>query len=163
MADRLESSARPSRIWRIVLVVSLALNLAVVGVVGGAMLSGKFRDGPPSRFDFGLGLVSRALAEDERREIGRALRQDRSLRNHDFRGQMAAMATALRAEPFDRGVLQQLLDDQAEHLSQVQARARTAVLDKIAAMSPERRRAFADRLVEELQRNRPGRDARSGD
>ena len=33
MADLVQT--RPSRIWRIVLVVSLALNLAVAGMIGG--------------------------------------------------------------------------------------------------------------------------------
>jgi uncharacterized membrane protein len=157
-----ELATRPSRIWRIVLVVSLALNLAIVGMVGGAMVSGRFGDGPPERIDFGLGLMSRALTSEERRAIGRDLRQDGNLRDHDFRGQMAAMTAALRADPYDPVVMQSLLEDQAARLSQVQARARIAVLDRIAAMSPDRRRAFADRLEEEMQRPRQMRDTRSG-
>ena len=40
MADLVQT--RPSRIWRIVLVVSLALNLAVAGMIGGALVSGRF-------------------------------------------------------------------------------------------------------------------------
>ena len=162
MADPMKPTARPSRIWRIVLIFSLALNLAVVGIVAGAMISGRFGDGPPRRIDFGLGPVARALTSDERRDIGRDLRQDHNLRSHDFRGQMAAMTAALRADPYDPAAMQALLEDQAARLSQVQANARLAVLERIAAMSPARRSAFADRLEEELQR-RPGRDTRSSD
>lgn len=143
---------RPSRTWRIVLVVSLALNLAVVGMIGGALVSGRFGDHPPPRIDFGVGPVARALSDDERRAIGRELRADRSLRGHDFRGQMAAVAAALRADPYDPAVTQALIADQAARLSQVQARARMAVLDRIAAMSPDRRRAFADRLDRDQHR-----------
>ena len=161
MADPTLPAPRPSRIWRVVLIVSLALNLAVVGLVGGAFISGRFASGPPARVDFGLGLVSRALTGDDRREIGRALRQDRSLRDHDFRGQMAAIATALRAEPFDPALLQSLLEEQAARLSQVQASARRAVVDRITAMTPDNRRAFADRFEEELHRNRRPRNAPS--
>ncbi|MBR2655484.1 MAG: periplasmic heavy metal sensor [Loktanella sp.] len=163
MADPIETTARPSRLWRIVLVVSLALNLAVVGVVGGALVSGRFKDGPPSRIDFGLGPVARAMSPDDRREIGRALRQDRSLRSHDFSGQMAAMTAALRADPYQPAALEALLEDHATRLSQVQSRARLAVLDRIAAMSLDDRNSFADRLDAELQRERPARERRSGD
>lgn len=156
-------AVRPSRLWRVVLVVSLALNLAVAGLVGGAFVSGRFADGPPNRIDFGLGPVSRALSGDDRRAIGRALRQDSTLRGQDLRAQMTAITTALRADPFDTAVLQDLLDDQATRLSQVQASARAAVVDRISAMSAADRRAFADRLEDELQRNRRPRDAASRD
>lgn len=150
MADH--GKTRPSRLWRGVLVVSLALNLAVVGVVGGAMVAGRFGDHPSPRIDFGVGPLARALPDDERRAIGRALRQDSSLRGHDFRGQMAAVAAALRADPYDPAVTEALIAQQAERLSRVQAQARMAVLDRIAAMSPERRHAFADRLDKDLRR-----------
>lgn len=142
---------RPSRLWRVVLVVSLALNLAVAGIIGGAMVSGRFGERPSPRIDFAIGPVARALTDDERRAIGRDLRADRSLRGHDFRGQMAAVAAALRADPYDPAVTLALLEEQADRLNQVQARARMAVLDRIAAMPPERRRAFADRLEQELR------------
>ena len=161
MADPLIPQVRPSRLWRGVLVVSLALNLAVIGVVGGAFVSGRLAGAPPHRIDFGLGVVSRALTGEDRREIGRALRQDTRLRGHDFRGQMAAIAGALRADPFDAQVLQGLLDDQAAQLSHVQASARQAVVARISAMSPDDRRGFADRLEQELTRERPPRAPRS--
>ncbi len=143
---------RPSRLWRGVLVVSLALNLAVAGIIGGAMVSGRLGERASPRIDFGVGPVARALSDDERRAIGRELRADRSLRGHDFRGQMAAVAASLRADPYDPAVTLALLEEQADRLSQVQARARMAVLDRIAAMPPERRQAFADRLEQELRR-----------
>ncbi|MFN3662874.1 periplasmic heavy metal sensor [Yoonia sp.] len=163
MAEQAKTVARPSRIWRIVLVVSLALNLAVVGVIAGAVVSGRFGDGPPRRIDFGLGPVARALTSEERREIGRELRPQRgALGDHDFRAQMAAMTAALRAEPYDGAMMQALMEDQAAHLAQMQASARRAVLDMIAAMTPERRRSFADQLEQEWQR-RPARDTRSDD
>jgi uncharacterized membrane protein len=152
---------KPSKLWRGVLVVSLALNLAVIGVLGGAAVAGRFGDGPPGRIDLGLGPVARALPEDQRRAIGRALRQDRATGGMDFRGQMAAMTAALRADPYDPDVMRQLLEDQAARLSQVQARARSAMLDQIAAMPPEARQRFADRLEAEVQPRRPPR-AREG-
>lgn len=162
MADEKLSPARPSRLWRIVLMVSLALNLAVVGVVAGSLFSGKLREGPPRSFDLGLGPVSRALEPQERRNIGRSLRQDRSLRDMDLRGRVEDMVAALQAEPFDADALRRLMDEQAASMAGIQAKAQAATLEQIIAMSPERRRAFADRLIEELSRRRAPRERNSG-
>ena len=157
MAD--VSKTGPSRVWRVVLVLSLALNLAVVGMVVGAGVSGRFGDRPPRSFDFGLGPVARALEPRERRQIGLALRRDGALRDMDLRGNAAAMIAALRADPFDAGQLQDLMVAQAGQMATLQRNAQAAFLDQITAMSPDRRAAFADRLQEELSR---GRDRRSG-
>jgi len=162
MAEDKLPPARPSRLWRTVLVVSLALNLAVVGVVVGSLLSGKMRDGPPRSFDLGLGPVSRALEPQERRSIGRSLRQDGSLREFDLRGRVDGMVTALKAEPFDADALRALMDEQAAGMAGIQAKAQAATIEQIIAMTPERRRAFADQLVEELSRIRPPRGRDSG-
>ena len=162
MAEDKLPSARPSRLWRAVLVVSLALNLAVVGVVVGSLLSGKMRDGPPRSFDLGLGPVSRALEPQERRSIGRSLRQDGSLREFDLRGRVDDMVTALKAEPFDADALRALMDEQAAGMAGIQAKAQAATIEQIIAMTPERRRAFADQLGEELSQIRPLRPRNSG-
>ena len=142
-----------------VLVLSLALNLAVAGMVAGSALSGRFGDRPPRSYDFGLGPVARALDPKERREIGMALRRDGALRELDLRGNAAAMIAALRANPFDPALLQDLMAAQAGQMALLQRNAQAALVDQITLMSPERRAAFADRLVDELSR---GRDRRSG-
>jgi len=69
MADQ-----QPRKLWRIVLVTSLALNLAVVGVIGGLALRSSGDKGPPRNFDVGLGSIGRALSQEDRRAIGSALR-----------------------------------------------------------------------------------------
>lgn len=157
MVDEVKTKTGPSRLWRVVLVLSLALNLAVVGMVVGASVSGRFGDRPPRSFDFGLGPVARALEPRERRQIGLAMRRDGALRDMDLRGNAAEMIAALRAAPFDAGALQDLMAVQAERVTLLQRNAQAALLDQISAMSPERRAAFADRLQEELSR---GRDRR---
>ncbi|MDP5085133.1 MAG: periplasmic heavy metal sensor [Yoonia sp.] len=162
MADQEKQAAKPSRLWRSVLVLSLALNLAVVGVVAGAVISGRFGDGPPRSFDLGLGPVTRALTQDERREIGRALRRDRGLRSFDLRGRVSAMVAAIQAEPFDEAALRGLMAEHAARVSEVQAKAQDAFVDMISQMSPERRAAFADQLIQELSRDRPERTRPSG-
>ncbi len=162
MADQEPQRAKPVRLWRIVLVLSLAMNLAVVGVVAGSVISGRFGDGPPRSFELGLGPVTRALTQEERRDIGRALRRDGELRRFDLRGRVAAMVDALQAEPFDAAVLRGLMAEQSARVSAVQTKAQDAFVDTVTQMTPERRAAFAEQLREELARARPERARTSG-
>ena len=161
MADTSGSGAAPRRLWKIVLVLSLALNLAVVGLVSGVAFSGRFGDGPPRSFDLGLGPVARALAPQERREMGRSLRQSRVLRGVDLRADAEEMIALLQAEPFDPAPLRDLLDAQVTRMAEVQRGAQEALLQTITAMSPERRATFAQQLADELRR-RPDRRAPPG-
>jgi uncharacterized membrane protein len=161
MAD---NPAKPSRLWRIVLVCSLALNLAVAGIVIGTVSSGRAGDGPPRNFDLGVGPMARALSPQERRQIGRSLRQDRALRGVDLRDRLARMSDSLRAEPFDPAALAGLLDAQNTQMAGVQDQAQEALLNTIAAMTSARRAEFADQLMAEFskERRRPPRP-NSGD
>ena len=68
--------SKPHRLWRIVLVVSLALNVAVIGGVAGLAISGRAADGPPQRFMFDFGPLGRVLDPADRRAIGNALRRN---------------------------------------------------------------------------------------
>lgn len=162
MADDKLPTARPRRIWRIVLVVSLALNLAVAGLVVGSVVSGRAGDGPPRSFNLGLGPITRALEIQERRTIGRELRQDRNLNDIDFRAHAERMVAILREEPFDPAALRALMDQRAANTQDIQARAQGAFIDVIVDMSPERRRAFTERVAEELSRDKPRRTRNSG-
>jgi len=153
---------RPRRLWRIVLVASLALNLAVGGIVAGSVVSGRLGKGPPRSFDLGLGPIARALEPQERRAIGRNLRQNRALRDLDLRGRVDEVIALLRAEPFDPQALEALMDQQAAEVAGFQARAQDAMLEQIIAMTPERRRAFATHLTEEMARERQSGPRKSG-
>ncbi|MFQ1701758.1 periplasmic heavy metal sensor [Loktanella agnita] len=156
--DDLGKPARgTSRLTRVVLVISLALNLAVVGLVAGAAISGRFGDGPPRNYDFGLGPIARALEPDERRAIGAAMRRDDSLRGMNMRARMRDTLAALRAEPFDRVAVQALIEEQNARMGQLQRAAQAALLDQIAEMDPARRAAFADQLEAAQSRDRPPR------
>lgn len=150
-----KTRAKPGRLWRIVLVCSLALNLAVAGLVIGSLAAGRLGDGPPRSFDLGIGPVARALTQQERRHIGHSLRQDRVLRGFDLHGRVSNMVVALKAEPFDPDLLRSLLADQNARTAEVQSKAQAAFLDVILGMAPDRRRAFADQLADELSKARP--------
>lgn len=150
-------SATPGpRNWtRVALVLSLALNLAVAGIVAGAVLRGH-RDGPPRGFDLAVGPVARALSEVDRRAVMRDLMDRRDLRD-DRRDDSAAAApvlAAVRADPFDPAALSAALDGMRGRARDLEAAAEAALVARVAAMTPAERAAFADRLAQELERRR---------
>lgn len=144
-----QQAQKKRNLGRIVLVISLALNLAVAGLVAGAVLRDKaFGDGPRG-FEIGLGPIGQALEREDRRAIGRAMRENRDLRNAGPRNRREALENlvqVLQAEPFDSAALVAHLDETQSQASRVQDAAMRALVDRIAQMSPEDRRAFAMRL-----------------
>ncbi len=152
MVEQASSGAKPRRIWKVVFALSLALNLAIVGVVVGALVSGRLGDKPPRSFDLGVGPVARALSPAERREVGRDLVEQRVLRNVDLRARVREIVAVLRAEPFDADAMQDLFEAQSRDLAATQRQAQRALLETISAMSPERRAAFADDILQGIRR-----------
>jgi len=146
-----------SRLTRIVLVLSLALNLAIIGLLAGAAASGRFGEDAPRSYDLGLGPVARALEGDERRRIGDGLRRDSALHGVDLRRHAENMIVIIRTEPFDGQALRDLMARQDERAVQLRSRALELMIQEIAEMNAERRAAFADQLLEEMSKRRgPG-------
>ncbi len=143
--------ATAPRAWRVVLVVSLALNLCVAGVVVGAAFD---RRGPGHDHLRGpAGGIVRALPEADREAVIDRLRgmprQGRDERQAGFERLLAA----IRAEPFDRGAVERLLAEQRKRGGARFARVEEAILDRLAVMSPEARAGFAERLAEGARRH----------
>lgn len=157
MSDMNETPERTGapRWMKILLVVSLGLNLLVVGAVAGFAIKGgpKWRGGPPG----GVGALHRALSEEDRavlkRRMIREFRAEQGGREA-FRQEMAGLVALLRAETFDAG-------QAAERM----ARVRSMFEDRMGAaqgllvaywneMGAEDRKAYADRLEEQLQRRK---------
>lgn len=157
-----------SPLWmRILLAVSLTLNLAVLGMVGGAVLRSHDGRHPLPVRDLGFGAFDGALSPEDRQELRRAFVDE----GPDFRGARRAMRqdfseilAALRADPFDPGALQAVLDRQNARGAEFFAFGQKLIFDRIAGMEPEARRAFADRLEQNLTRKhgRGDRDGREG-
>jgi len=162
MVDRAQTPKRPSCLWRVVLVVSLALNLAVAGIVVGSLVSGRSGPDGPRSFDLGQGAMTRVLEPAERRQIGRNLRSNRALRDMNPREGVSAMVAAITADPFDPKALEQVMMQQSERIGSVQTQARAAFLDTITNMTPERRAEFAADLAEEMSKPRRTQSRGSG-
>lgn len=135
------------------LIGSLGLNLALAGLILGAIAKGPPPPPPPG----GLWFYGRSLPEPYRGDLGRALRDNRG----DWAGprealsdQRAAFAAALTAEPFDPSALAAILARQPVLFDQLTARGTSLLLDQIARMSPAERAAYAQTLLS--RREPPG-------
>lgn len=152
-AAPLPSPAPSRRGLKIALAVSVALNLAVLGVVAGAVLrGGPMRDQMVR--DLGFGPFAEALTDTDRVALRRAFMQHspglRDLRE-TMRQDMANVLAALRAAPFDPAALQSALAAQEERLTGQLRLGQELLADRIGAMTEAERLAFADRLEMSLQ------------
>lgn len=168
-----EGRAR-SPIWmRVLLVCSLAVNLAIAGIIAGAfygngppasraMADGSPRDAAREAFFGPLGDV---LAKDDRRAIRREViknRRDlRDLRNA-LRGTYTDLLPLLRAETFDRPAFEAVLSTQRDAAGNIHKFAHNLVIDRLEVLTPEDRAAMADRLEGSIKRagKRPRKDGR---
>ena len=147
---------RSPRWMRVLLVVSLAANLLVLGAAVGMVLRGpppaarSLLDGAASPLLGAMGEDRRALIVGEMRERSPRFRENRS----ELRAAFGAVLAELRSERFDPEALGAALARQDAALQQRQAIGRDVLLSQIAEMSPDERRAFADRLEETVRRGR---------
>ncbi|MGR3374262.1 periplasmic heavy metal sensor [Pseudooceanicola nanhaiensis] len=158
----------PMRRWqKVLLALSLAVNLLIVVAVASFVLThdGDRRHRPP-RVDQMGGPLTGALSREDRREIGRALwrsyRDGRPSRA-DMRAELADVIAALRREPYDPAVVEQSLQKQLEFAVERQELGQRLLRERLAAMTPAERAAFADRLEEGLERMREHERRRAED
>lgn len=157
MTDTQTPAAKPAKRWmRYVLVLSLGLNLLVAGLMAGAFL----RDGPGGR-EHGLRTASalglrpyiRALADEDRAALMADISAHRdampsgkaALRNH-----LTALASALRAQPYDAEAVQAVMQDQAAGITGNIALGQQLLLNRLGAMTDAGRAALADKLTARL-------------
>lgn len=145
-----EPQGKGSRRLKYALIASLALNLLVVGAVGGVMYG--FGKHPP-RFghgrgeDFGLLGLTRILPDDRKKELRKQLRQDREqLRPlmDEIGAARRAAADKLAAEPFDKPALEAAISDVAEKERALRQAAVGVFLSHAERLSPDERRMLAD-------------------
>ena len=154
MAD----TPKSPRWMRIALVVSLALNLLILGGLAGAT----FLRGPGGHAERALGPFARAFEEEHRdafrsrlNERSEPLRQNRS----EVRKAFKAILATLRAETFDPTEFEEAVAHQVKQLTAFQFVGQEALVEQLATMTLDERRAFADRL-EKSFRHGPHRQKR---
>ncbi|WP_170558459.1 periplasmic heavy metal sensor [Ruegeria atlantica] len=152
----MSDSPKPKSRWiSVLLVISLALNLLVVGVALGTVLRVKGGDHAKSPPGFGSALY-RALPKEERKAMRGEL-FDRHKKGANNRSQdFAQLSAALRATPFEAADVQALLDQQAQSMADLQDALQQEWLARVVAMSDEERLVYADRLEEVVKRGPRG-------
>ncbi len=160
MADDVTQGSSP-RWMRWILVVSLALNLLIAGVVGGWVLKGGKQDHHhAARFDQLAGPLTRALSKEDRRAIGREMRQALRDSGTDREAQKASLQnliTALRSDPFDRDTVARHLATQRAMMGERVELGQTLLVDRLSQMDVAARAGFADRLEEAMHRRKAKR------
>lgn len=154
--------AKPQKtglIIRVILGVSLAFNLLILGAFVGSGFSGaghKHSKKPMRSADSAIGIYGRALNKSERREVGQRIhskgRGERENLRPELRGLAAEAVLALRSDSFDPEVFNDILNRQQELIKTFASDARIALADYVAEMSPEARAEYADRLEAIMQR-----------
>lgn len=152
----MSDNPKPKSRWMsVLLVISLALNLLVVGVALGTVLRVKGGDHAKAPPGFGSALY-RALPKDERKAMRGELfdrhKKGAKTRSQDF----AALSSALRSDPFDPAAVQALLDQQAQFMADLQDALQAEWLSRVVAMSDEERLIYAERLEEVVKRGPHG-------
>lgn len=151
---------RPGRGWRIALIVSLALNLLVAGVIGGWVLRhgiGPQRTHMPhfARLAQLGGPLTHALDAEGRAAVAARLRAERGTREARqaaLREGLTALLADLRAEPFDPNAVAARLDAQRAQVAGRFEAGHAALVAHLAGMNAAERAAYADRLEEKLRR-----------
>lgn len=145
--DTATPPTRAPRWMKIVLALSLALNLAVAGLALGAFLKDGPRRGMPR--DLSFGPFTEAFSADDRRALREAFRErvpsfreERAAARADF----AALVAALRADPVDPAALTAALEAIETRTTARMALGRSLIEARLLAMTPAERRAYADRL-----------------
>jgi uncharacterized membrane protein len=172
---------------RLLLVASLAVNLAVLGIVGGTMFThhnrghdggrdmprvaernssgpdaARMRDVARAERMLTLGPYGSALDVSDRLAIAEAFRARSGGAKQGFREMresFEATLTLLRAEPFDADALRARIDDQNDFFATRQALSHDLFLARLSEMAPDERAAFADRLEAVLRRGPSGATA----
>lgn len=147
------------RLWKVIFGLSLALNVAILGVVVGATWRSHDDGRRPPALNRDIGsLYLRALGHEHRRELGRKMRpsgkKGKAERAEIAQGFVQAIAV-LRAEPFDSDALEQIMQDHSQRSETRMQEAREILLDHLISIGPDERAAYADRLEKALKGGAP--------
>ncbi len=144
-----------SRWMKIALVVSLGINLAILGMVGGAVIKGGHDHPAPLVRDLGFGPFSEALSREDRDALRRAFRSETGglrLVGREMRAEFTELMRILRTEPFDQAGLDAVFDSMQARGRERLDLGQRLLSERISTMTPEARRQFADRLQDVLGR-----------
>lgn len=152
-----DQTKKPRSWLKAVLVVSVSLNLLILGFVLGAIVRGY--DGNDRRDnavrELGRSPFVAALEPDTRVRLAQRMREqgtDRGASREVMRAKFEEVLDALRSDNFDRAELERLLAEQRGFVTSRVNLAESALLDALEGMSVDERKSYANRLDRSLRR-----------
>lgn len=149
---------KTGRTVKIILVLSLMLNLLVVGAFVGAWAGSK-GDRPPKAQNINFGPYTQALTQADRRALRGALLQEQ--RNQKF-GRRAMQASfvnvlsVLRQDPFDPAAFEAVIREQQQITFERQTLGTNVLISRVMDMTDAERAQFADNLEQALRAPKKG-------
>lgn len=152
--NKTDHITRIPRLFKVVLGLSLALNLLVIGVIVGAGARG----GGPMR---GAGLTNyampyvKALPGEDRRAIFKRMRRDGVPEMPDRKQRRALyfqMVSVLEADSFDKVAAEAILKQQGTTSVAAMTAAQTAWIEHVSEMDDAARQAYAVDVQQVLER-----------
>ena len=148
----IEKKTNPKRSWiKALLVVSLGLNLAVVGLVIGAKLSGHGDKRAHFAGATGLRMFMHALPDDQRSEVRRYFRVHRTqvhVNGDAMREAMETIHVAIIARPFNPDALYTAFAAQRVHITTSTRDAQKAFVEIISQMTDAQRTVYVNTMKE---------------
>ena len=141
-------------LWKILFGISLAINLLIIGALGGALSrAGK---GPMIQHRASGLLYIRALNFEDKKVLRKKLFRNKDSRKIIRAKEHSSYSSAvkiLKKDPFDRKAFEDLLDEQTKQSKSKPSSARVALVTQIENMTKEQRLIYSKRL-EELVRSK---------
>ena len=141
-------------LWKILFGISLAINLLIIGALGGALSrAGK---GPMIQHRASGLLYMRALSFEDKKALRKKLFRNKDSRKIIRAKEHSSYSSAvkiLKKDPFDRKAFEDLLDEQTRYSKSKPSSARAALVAQIANMTKEERLVYSQRL-EDLVHNK---------
>ncbi|MFK7943317.1 MAG: periplasmic heavy metal sensor [Paracoccaceae bacterium] len=145
------------RWMKLALIVSLMLNVAVVGIYAGFSMQDKRTGESGNRqVDWILRLVPEDRRDFTKAQFGEVRDQLRSLRE-ERRAKLDEIVSTVRTEPFDADALSVVLEGRRGANLQTKALVHERLIELMAEFSPAERAVFAERLEERVTRWRERR------
>ena len=145
---------KPRNLWKILFGISLALNLLIVGALGGAML--RVGKGPVVKHRASGNLYMRALNFEDKKALRKELFKNKDspkvIRAKEHSSYSSAVKI-LRKYPFDRKAFEDLLDQQTKYSKSRPTLARAVLITQIENMTKKERLIYSKRL-EDLIRDK---------
>ena len=138
---------KPRNPWKILFGISLAINLLIVGAIGGAIL--RVGKGPMAKHRASGLLYMRALNFEDKKSFRKELFRNKDSRKIGRAKEYSSYSSAvkiLKKDPFDRKAFEELLDQQTKFSKSSQRSARLALVAQIAKMTKEERSIYSERL-----------------